>query len=174
MERYKLLKKVESNSLPIGNIVQLWEQCSLSSWWSIPTQRLVEHWYLELVNDEILVPDDIRFMDNSGVYWLEFWEKDQILYSLGDSWRVDSNRNWWRAPVKAKVVESNYKDLEPWDWFVYMTSINSKEWVVVWGNYDYYLKVSDSERVNIEWRWIVVTNWWTINMKVYKVVFIWY
>lgn len=170
------MKTYKHNNWLIARQVSNIEPCYdiVDDWWNTTdllfyTDQIKSMWF-ELL-PEIVVPESIRFMSWWTIVWLEFWDKEQILYYNNDAYQVSSNIKWWRAPVKAKVVESNYKDLEPWDWFVYITSINSKEGVVVWWNYAYYMKVSDSERVHIEWRWIVVTNWWTIDLKVYKVVF---
>lgn len=169
---YKLLKKVESNSLPIWNKVRLWEHCSLSGWWAIPTQRLVEQWYLELVSDEKLVPDNVKFMQHNSNLVMYFNKKSLWYNYEFDDWFV-GNYNTEEAEKlasKCNLVLTPFSSVEIWEWYI-------REYID-WSYYSrqdlYCLKVAENKHVfvNNNWKEVVESKEddMILDYKVYKVV----
>lgn len=174
MKIYKLLKKVESNSLPIGNKVELWEDCSLSSWWSIPTKRLVEHWYLELINDKMLVPNEIKFLNNDWNLVMHFNKKSLWYNHKYNDWFI-GNYNTILAEslaIRCELVLTSYSNVEVWERYIREYVEDSKYFKE---KCLYCLKIEEKKIVSLNNnKWTEITenfeDEWVLNSEVYRVV----
>lgn len=76
MKEYKLLKNIDLEEYRlIGSIIKLIEYYTLGNGQRVPTERLVAHWYLEEVKEE--VPEWIESAYN---YWADSWYKDRFTF----------------------------------------------------------------------------------------------
>jgi len=54
-KNYKLLKTIEPiRNIAIWEMFLVWETVELADWYEIPSHRLEDHWYIELVDEDKL------------------------------------------------------------------------------------------------------------------------
>jgi hypothetical protein len=112
MLKYVIDRKIELEwSLPLWTVIELWHTCKLDNWKEIPTDWLLSHWYIRLLDapkKRVKVRHSIDYDPLKKIIW-EF--------------------------VK-EVEEWKYHDDNDWKHYIYETAISCvcKEWFLDWFN----------------------------------------